>query len=126
MSFGSCCLQTVDELAVVVFEFVAEVRPIARVGIVQPEMYDRDISTEFQGFAVFFLFVVGTVSVSEECGSAFSEIPDFIVVAEHPLQLCRIGQAVAPFDAVAEGDAVADACHFDASVCHGVCHCHAE
>ena len=61
MSFGSCCLQTVDELAVVLFEFVAEVRPIARVGIVQTKMYDHDFCPILQRLTVFLLPVVGAV-----------------------------------------------------------------
>ena len=72
-------------------------------------MYHNEVGLKVERGAKFRQFHVGVVSLSEERGTAMSEVAHFIFVAEHGLQAHRIGIVCPVFKSVAIGDAVANA-----------------
>ena len=99
----------IDEGTVVGDELIGVVRPVSRVGVVESEVYHNEVGLKVERGAKFRQFHVGVVSLSEERGTAVSEVAHFIFVAEHGLQAHRIGIVCPVFKSVAVGDAVTNA-----------------
>ena len=82
--------ETVDKREVIPHEFVLEVRPVARVRIVDPQMNHDDVSGELHRLAELFLLEIRPVAVAQERRARLAEVPDLVAVAQQRLQLRRI------------------------------------
>ena len=74
-------------------------------------MNHGNISLKLQRLTKFRLLEIGTMAMSQEGGTWFSEVTHEIILSEHTLQLRRIGILLAIGDARAVGDAIAHASH---------------
>ena len=80
--------QAVDEGEVVGNELVAVVGPVARVGIVEPQVDDGLVGRKGEGIAPSLLLYVGAVPMAQECGSRVPEVAHAVTFAQH---LCQAG-----------------------------------
>ena len=60
--FGVSGLERTDECDVILGKIVAEERPVARVGVVDAEVYHHDVGLKGQGFLVRLLLDVGAMT----------------------------------------------------------------
>ena len=72
------------------YELVLEVRPVARVRIVDAQVNDHDVPGEIHRLPELFLLEIRPVSVTQERRARLAEVPDLVTVAEHFLQSDRI------------------------------------
>ena len=85
--------ETVDEREVIPHELVLEVRPVARVRIVDPQMDHDDVPGELHRLAELLLLEIRPVAVAQERRARLPEVPDLVAVPQHFLQPDRIAFA---------------------------------
>ena len=103
--------ERVDERTVIADELIAVVRPVARVGIVQPQMNDDEVGFEVESLSELRQLRIRPVAVTEQGGSRVAKVSDVEALAQQLLQHNRIGGVLAVAQAVAIGDAIAHAGH---------------
>ena len=109
--FGIGLSQRVHECHIVPHKLIAEIAPISRIGVVDAEVNHGNISLKLHRISKLRLLEIGAMSVSQESGTRFAEVAHDIILAEHTLQLCRIGILLTIGNARAVGDAIAHASH---------------
>ena len=105
-------LERVDHLLQVLGE-IRLVRPVGRLGIIGPELDHHHVRIEREGILPGQLLHIRTVSRIHQRPGADPVVAHIILVPEHPLHQRGIAVRRAHIDAVAVGDAVADASHAD-------------
>ena len=74
--------ESIDERSVVGIEFVGIVGPVARIGIVETQMYDHHVGAKGQRVGIFGQVHVGIVAVAQERGTVVAEIAHFVGIAQ--------------------------------------------
>ena len=105
--------QGVDEGEVVGDELIAVVGPVARVGVVEPEVDDGLVGGEGERVAPRLLVDVGAVPTAQERGSRVPEVAHFVAVAQHLAEARGVGGVCRVAVPVPVGDAVAYAGYAD-------------
>ena len=88
---GICHLEGVNQGIVVGIKLVAEIRPVARVGIIKTEVNHYDVCLKVHGLAKLRHLHVRAMSLAQECRTRMPEILHLITVAQHRLKLHGIG-----------------------------------
>ena len=105
------CTQRIHYREVVLDEFIAIIGPVARVGVVDAEVYHGNVALEGERLLKLLLHHIGAVSVIEQRGTGLAEVAHYILVAQHTLQLRGIRVVRTVLNTGAVGDAVAYASH---------------
>ena len=105
------CTQRIHYRKVVLDKFVAIVGPVARVGIVDAEVYHGYVAFEGKHLLKLLLHHIGAVAVIEQRGTGLAEVAHYIPLAQHTLQLRGIGVVRTVLNTGAIGNAVAYASH---------------
>ena len=107
LDVGVGTAQGVDEGEVVGDELVAVVGPVARVGVIEAEVYDGLVGDKGDGIAVSLLLGVGAVSVVKKSGTRVTKVAHLIARSQHLTQTGGIGGLRGGLMSIAIGNAVA-------------------
>ena len=108
---GICHLEGINEGNVVGIKLVAEVGPVARVGIIKAEVNHHDVCLKVYRLAVFRHLHIGAMSLAEQRRTRMPEVFHLIAVAKHRLQTHGVGLFSTVRDSHAVSNAVAHARH---------------
>ena len=114
---GVDCAQRIDEGKIIGDEFVAIVRPVARIGVVDAQMDHRNIGTKLQRGTKFRLVEIGAMAMTQQGRTGFAEVLHLIPLAEQALQHHRVGILLAVGHSGAVGNTIPDTSHFDGAAC---------
>ncbi len=114
--FGGSPLECSRQFHIVSEKLVTMVRPRANIVIINPQRDDDDIRSERQSFPVFAGSRVRAVSLRQQRGSGYPEIPNPIPRAQHRLQPGRPAVHLATGDFRSESDRIPDAGDADGTV----------
>ena len=109
--------QRIDEGKIIGDEFVAIVRPVARIGVVDAQMDHRNIGTKLQCGTKFRLIEIGTMAMTQQGRAGFAEVLHLITLAEQALQHHRVGILLAVGHSGTVGNTIPDTGHFDGAAC---------
>ena len=116
LDMGVGTAQGVDEGEVVGDELVAVVGPVARVGVVEAEVYDGLVGGKGYGIAIGLLLGVGAVPMVEQRGTRMAEVAHIVALAQHLAQTGGVGGLGGVLMAIAVGNTIAYASYADGSV----------
>ena len=98
---------------IILNEFVLIIWPVLRVGIIDAKVYHHYVTSKGQSILVLLLFGVGTMSLVEQCGTRLAKVSYLVALAQHTLQLHRIGIHFTIGHTRAVGDTIAHTCHLN-------------
>ena len=84
--------ETVDEREVIPHELVLEMRPVARVRVVDSQMDHDDVTGELHRLAELLLLEIRPMAMAQERRARLAEVSHLVLVPQHPLQLHRMEQ----------------------------------
>ena len=102
-----------DKRAIVLDELILIVGPVSGVGIVDAKVYHHYVAGKGDGILILLLLGVGTMSLVEQRGTRLAEVAHLVLLAQHALQLHRVGIHLTVGHTAAIGDTVAHASHLD-------------
>ena len=81
-NIGICLAECIHQIQIVCHKGITIVGPVTRVGVIDSQMDDHNISCKIQCFAVFFLSCIWTVSLIEQGGAGLPEVFNFIMLSQ--------------------------------------------
>ena len=110
---GVDCAERIDEGEIIGDKFVAIVRPVARIGVVDAQMDHGNIGTKLQRGAKFGLIKIRTMAATQQSGAGFAKVLHLIAFAEQTLQHDGVSLLLSVGHTGAVGDTIPHAGHFD-------------
>ena len=109
--------ERVDECTVVTDEFIAVIRPVARIGVVQSEVDNHPVGLEVKGLPIFRQLPVWLMTMPKQRCTGMAEVLDFILIAQQLLQDDRIGGMLTVVQSVAICHAVTNTGNTQLALC---------
>lgn len=103
----------VNQSEIIPHEIVPIIGPGARVGVINSQMDDIDVSGEVHRFREYILVEIWPERTLDKRRPVPAEIADLIIISEHHLKLGRVGIIYSVLYRRTVGDAVTDAGDFN-------------
>ncbi len=110
---GVDALESIYKPQIITHKIVSVIRPVARVGVVEPQMYDHHIARKGDSVGKLLLLHIGTVPPRQKRRPRLTEITYIVTLAQKLRQPGRITIMLSVLDPHAISDAVTDTCHLD-------------